>query len=376
MSIIIGADLVPTNNNMEKFIQGEVSELVGERLYTILKAADYRIFNLEVPLSDQESPIGKNGPNLIAHTNTVNGIKALGVDLFTLANNHIMDHGEQGFVNTIKTLGSAGIERVGAGSNLDEASHPFYFEVKGKKYGVYACAEHEFSIAGNNTPGANPFDPLESLDHVANMKKNCEYAIVLYHGGKEYYRYPSPQLQRVCRKMIEKGANLVICQHSHCVGCMEDYMDGTIVYGQGNFIFVKEEKDDEYWNSGVIVQIDDSGEIDFIPIERKGNGIRLSEGDSGKAIIKSFKERSEEIKNPEMIELRYRKLAQEYTPSYLLCFLGLSENYIFRAADKLSERQLRKIVSKKIKEKYGIRIRNYVECEAHRELLIEGLKWM
>ena len=74
-------------------------------------------------------------------------------------------------------------------------------------------------------------DPAEQKDN------KCDYTIVLYHGGKEYYRYPSPNLQRVCRYMIEKGTDLVICQHSHCIGCEENYLSGKIVYGQGNFIF-------------------------------------------------------------------------------------------------------------------------------------------
>lgn len=60
---------------------------------------------------------------------------------------------------------------------------------------------------------------------------------MLYHGGKEYYRYSSPNLQKTCRKMTEKGADLVLCQHSHCIGSYEEYNDSTILYGQGNFIF-------------------------------------------------------------------------------------------------------------------------------------------
>ena len=78
---------------------------------------------------------------------------------------------------------------------------------------------------------------MESLDHIQNLKDQCDYVIVLYHGGKEHYRYPSPYLQRVARKMVEKGADLVVCQHSHCIGCYEKYKDSMIIYDQGNFIF-------------------------------------------------------------------------------------------------------------------------------------------
>ena len=59
----------------------------------------------------------------------------------------------------------------------------------------------------------------------------------IINGGKEHYRYPSPDLQKICRKFIDKGADLVVCQHSHCIGCEEKYNHGTIVYGQWNFLF-------------------------------------------------------------------------------------------------------------------------------------------
>ena len=222
MHLIIGGDLAPTQSNLDLVNNSAVSTLLGEELLSLWKAADIRVFNLEVPLADQENPIPKCGPNLIAPTNSVKGIKALNPSLLTLANNHILDQGQQGLKSTKETLYKNEIPFVGVGDNLTEATKPFIFRRDKLKIGVYACAEHEFSVATENTPGANPFDLLNSLDHLQNLKAECDYVIVLYHGGKEYYRYPSPNLQKVCRKMTQKGADLVICQHSHCIGCYED----------------------------------------------------------------------------------------------------------------------------------------------------------
>ena len=59
MKILIGADLVPTNSNIEFFESGDSKALLGEELNNILQNADYRIFNLEVPLTDQKQPIPK-----------------------------------------------------------------------------------------------------------------------------------------------------------------------------------------------------------------------------------------------------------------------------------------------------------------------------
>ena len=72
-------------------------------------------------------------------------------------------------------------------------------EVKGKRIGVISFAEEEFNLATENAPGANFFDVYESPEYVAECKKNCDFLIVLYHGGIEHYRYPSKILQKKCK---------------------------------------------------------------------------------------------------------------------------------------------------------------------------------
>ena len=372
MSVIIGADIVPTESNYVLFARGDAKELIGIELYKMLEGADYRIFNLEVPLAEHSSPIAKHGPSLIAPTESVNGLKKMGIDLLTLANNHIMDQGIDGLNSTVRILDRVGISNVGTGYNLQKANAAFFFTVKGKRYGVYACAEHEFSIAGESTPGANPFDPLESPDHVAQMKTQCDYAIVLYHGGKEYYRYPSPILQKTCRKLVEKGADLVICQHSHCIGCEEKHKDGTIVYGQGNFLF--DHGDDEYWNTSLLVRIEDDGQISYFPLIKQGNRVRMAMGEDAQAIINAFKQRSVEIQRPGFIQEKYSEFSEKYIGGYILYFMGINHLFVYRALNKLSGQRLRKAIVRHAKKKRGFGMRNYIECEAHSELFLNGLK--
>jgi len=368
MKILIGADLVPTESNIPLFCKGDALSLVGDSLLQYMKKADYRIFNLEVPLTDVSSPIDKCGPALIAPVSAIAGYRALGVDCLTIANNHIMDQGEQGFCSTISTLKCNGISYVGGGKNLSEAARPFILTVEDKKIGIYACAEHEFSIAGENKPGANPFDPLESPDHISALKQQCDFVIVLYHGGKEHYRYPSPNLQKVCRKLVEKGADLVVCQHSHCVGCEEKYQGGTIVYGQGNFLF--DHSESEFWQTSLLVQIGDNFEISYIPLKKVRNTVRLSEDD---AILEAFHMRSREIQQSGFVKARYSEFADEMITSYLLCFSGRRISFLYRVINKLSGyRFIQWQMKRKFRKKTILAIRNFVECEAHRELIIAG----
>ena len=372
MRILIGSDFVPTKSNFDLFTDGDGAKLFGSELLELLNDADYRVFNLETPLTDVLDPITKCGPNLSAPIACISGYKAAKVDLLTLANNHIMDQGVIGLQTTLETLEQNNIHYTGAGENLAQASKPFVIEIEGSKFGIYACAEHEFSIAEENKPGANPYDPLESFDAVNTLSKQCDYLIVLYHGGKENYRYPTPELQKRCRKFIEKGADLVICQHSHCIGCQEKYLSGTIVYGQGNFLF--DHSDRETWQTGVLVSITDK-KVSYIPLLKTGNTVRMAMDQDGEKILESFYRRSEEIKKPGFIEKNFSDLVIKEYYNYLEILSGKRNKFFYRAIKKLTSSAYTKFYFDRYFNKASLtRIENYIDCETHREFLLESLK--
>lgn len=371
MQIVIGGDLVPTQSNIRDFKTGDISGLVGVECRALLTNSDVNIFNLECPLCSHSQPIEKCGPNLMAPAETVKGIADLPASIVGLANNHILDQGWQGLEETMDVLRANHIAFVGAGSNLKEAQKPLFVEKESIKVGLYACAEHEFSIATDVSGGANPFDALNISDEVESLKKKCDYLIVLYHGGKEYYRYPSPRLQKRCRKMIEKGADLVICQHSHCIGCREDYETGTIIYGQGNFVFDNWPMSNPYAYSSLLLQLDIGKEmaVTEIPIVRSGHGIQIAEGNVKDKILNEYQERSESIKDDRFLMNEYQKFAESKLNEYLSTFLGRS--IILRGINKLMGHRL---VSRLLTKDSYIILQNFLECEAHYELFLGGVK--
>jgi poly-gamma-glutamate synthesis protein (capsule biosynthesis protein) len=331
-------------------------------------SADIRVFNLETPLVNSKSPIIKNGPNLIAPTETINGILKLNSSLILLANNHIMDQGKKGFKSTVTLLNEKKIPYIGAGRNIDKAKKPYIIEKQNKKIGIYACAEHEFTIAKKDSAGANPFDPLESLDHIKALKDKSDYVIVIYHGGKEHYRYPSPNLQKTCRKMVEKGADLVLCQHSHCIGSFEKYNDSIILYGQGNFIFNM--KNNEYWNTGLLVKvnIDDKFEVEYIPLKTTNTGIKAVK--DKKEFLSNFYNRSEKINNHDFVANKYKEFSKKKIRPYLRSLNGLGK--WFSRIDRIIFNGW--LINKLYDKDTLVKLLNFIECEAHRELLIEGIK--
>lgn len=299
------------------------------------------------------------------------GIKALEPSLLSIANNHMLDHGEKGLQGTLEILDSNEIPFVGAGKNLSEAKKPYIIEKNGKKIGVYSCAEHEFSIATEKSAGANPFDPLYSLDEIAELKAQVDFVIVLFHGGRELYRYPTPLQQKRCRRMIEKGADIVVCQHSHCVGCEEKYKGGTIVYGQGNFIF--DNRIHKEWETGMLVEIELSENNDtivsYFPFNKEENKIRADE--SGE-ILKGFEERSKQIQKEGFVEESFSKEADKNLSWLLQGLLGkIGRTFVFKAINKIFKH---KFIFKFYTKGNYLGAVNHMECETHRELFLQGLK--
>ena len=114
-------------------------------------------------------------------------------------------------------------------------------------------------------------------------------------------KYPSQNLQKICHKIAEKGADLIVCQHSHCIGTYENYKGGHILYGQGNFNFV-ESVDTEIMKTGVAVCYDTKANtVEFIPTNtNEGSiGVQLVHGEEKENILSAFAERSEKLKTGE-----------------------------------------------------------------------------
>ena len=98
--------------------------------------------------------------------------------------------------------------------------------------------------------------------------------------------------------MVRCGADVVLCQHSHCVGCYEYFEGGHILYGQGNFHF-SSFVDRECWYNGLLVELDidkNKNEITFIPVVEKTDGsIELAKGEANKEILLGFAKRNMQL---------------------------------------------------------------------------------
>lgn len=365
--ILIAGDICPIGRNQALFQKGNAQALLGD-LQPDFETADLLIVNLECSFIHEETPIEKTGPNLGVPVDCVNGLKAMGINVVGLANNHVMDHGPQGLWTTIRTLEEQGIDYVGAGENLVNASKVFCQQVGQVRIGIMAVAEHEFSIATKDTPGANPLNLIEYVRQMRTLKQQLNYMIVLLHGGKEHYSYPSPALQQICRFMVEEGANAVICQHSHCPGCYEQYKGGHIVYGQGNLIFDANPKQQEEWNRGFLVRLsikaDKTAEMDLIPYiqsdERPG-ARRLSKGKEA-LFMKDLQTRSACITQEAFVEQNWQDFCR--TQRYLYFSLLRGHNRPLRLFNRIAH-----FTDWIYSRRRLMTLQNIIRCETHREVL-------
>ena len=298
MKILIGADLVPTANTAPDYVKGDIRKLFG-KVCDIAKDYDRFIVNLECALTESENRIKKFGPNIKGPMESAKTISDLGITEVALANNHVFDFGIEGLNDTLKALDEAGISYFGIGENDTDSRKPYFIEAENKRIAIINVCEHEYTYALPNRAGANPFDPFLTMQDIRAAKAASDFVIVLYHGGKEYSGYPSPRLRNLCHEMVYCGADAVLTQHSHCIGCYEMFEGAPILYGQGNFNFScgSESKNYDNWYTSLLVELDitDKIEITFIPIYDTDVGCDIAEGEKAKEILADFNARNAEL---------------------------------------------------------------------------------
>lgn len=366
-TVLIGADLCPIEGNQPYFEKGDAESLFHD-LLPEFEAADLVAANLECPFITRPTPILKTGPVFGVPPACVRGIQAAGIDVLCLANNHSYDHGAEGLRTTLKTCADAGIATVGAGESLAEARTILIRTLGKLRVGLLAVAEHEFSIASRNRPGANPLDVADFVRNVTEHRSRFDYLVVLVHGSAEFHA-PTPRLQDTCRFLVEMGANAVVVQHPHCLGGCEDYRGGHIIYGQGALVM------DEgiYRNLGsfhegflVKLVIDDQARstcelVPFVQSTPVPGARKLAEAEASR-LREHVAERSRRIQDPAFVEEDWRRFCRGREHSYLSNVLGHGRILRRLNAGGWLERLI-------YSRQRLAGVRNAIRCETHREAI-------
>ncbi len=352
MKTLLLGDLSPTAVTNPIFKEKRIDLLFGDSL-PLFEGNDITFVNLECALTESEAAIDKFGPALKACAETAEVMKEIGVNLMGLSNNHIFDYGTEGVLDTMATLDKVGIAYTGFGTNYDDSRKNHIVEKDGEKICFIAVCEHEYSYALENRMGSRPFDIIDTLDDIREAKKSSDRVIVLYHGAKEMCQYPSPRLVKVCRAMARAGADVIIGQHSHCIGCYENYEGSHILYGEGNFHFSRVSSN-PLWKDMLAVRYDTkTHEIEFTPICNSATGIELTKGEEKERILGEFNARTEEMKDG-----RWRGGWHAFCESMRDTYTtAIAEAYTTNATERQNHR-----------------FAHFLDCEAHHDVLVELFK--
>ncbi len=371
MRVLIGGDVVPTTQNADLFCSGDIKSLMGEELAQYWFACDYRLFNLECAVTNSTERILKNGPALVADEKCFIGIREMKPSLVLLSNNHVLDAGKTGLSDICTRFQDAHVPYIGAGENVNSINTSYVIDNGKIKAGIYVCCDYEFSAATTSEAGAYPFS-YRCFNEIEKLARTVNHTIVIYHGGKEYYRYPSPGLRDRCHRFVEAGAHLVLCQHSHCIGAEEKYKGSTILYGQGNFIFNK--KHDEYWKSSLLVEvnINDRFSVKYLPLVQTEKGTRIADKEEAEEIISGLKVRSERTQEEGFVDQEFSSFSSSILTSYLYAFAGWNP-YISAIDKKLFNGFF---IKRHYSKKQLATIWNFVATDAHREVVLDGIKKM
>lgn len=372
LKINIFGDFVATGRLKEVLNAGNYMSVVGEDILEKLYSSDYNVINLESPITRKGKPIDKLGPNLKSPPEVLDFLEFGKFNIATLANNHIMDYGEGGLTHTFNYLKEKNIEFVGAGKDLNESSKSLILEKDGLKVGIINIAEHEFSIATDEKPGANPLMPIENYYQIKELKNEVNKVILIIHGGHEHYEYPSPRMRDTYRFFIDSGADLVVGHHPHCYSGYESHNGGLIFYSLGNFVFDKKGVANEKWNYGYGLSLNISKEdihFSLIPYNQfSTNPIVYQLKDEE---LKAFKEKLEDlnavINDRERLVVEYKKFCERRIKNLTSLFEPYENKYL-RAL------RVRNILPSYISRRKYLRLYNYLMCQSHRDLVEYKLK--
>jgi len=218
----VGDIWLRTQNNRDPF----------ERIKPEFESKDVLFGNLETALSLKGKMVKKRWI-LNSPLESAEFLKETGFDILSIANNHTLDLGSEGFINTVNVLNEHEIQYVGG--DIHAPSEPTIIERNGIKLGFLAYTEGYFSV-----PQGISFNKLRKnniLRDIKELRNKCDFIVVSLHWGVEHVYYPSHYQIQLAHTLIDHGATVVLGTGPHAVQGIEHYKNGLVAYSMGNFQF-------------------------------------------------------------------------------------------------------------------------------------------
>lgn len=222
----------------------DINQAFDQGLLEQMRNADIFMINNEFTFTSRGTPTVNKKFTFRANPGNVSMYEEMGVDIVSVANNHIYDYGEISLLDTLDTLEQAEIPYVGAGRNLQEAMTPVYYIANGMKIAFVSATQ----IERNGTPDTKEatqdsagvlrcMNPDNLLLTIEEAKKNSDYVILYIHWGTESQEAIDWLQEQQAPIYAQAGVDLIIGDHPHCLQKMDSVEGVPVIYSLGNFWF-------------------------------------------------------------------------------------------------------------------------------------------
>lgn len=206
-----------------------------------IKKHDLSFCNLEGPVSVRGKKVEK-AYSFRFDPGLLDGLKNTGFNMYSLANNHMLDYGGEALLDTVALMEQQDYFYAGAGKNRKEAVSARFKEVNGIKFAFIANVDFYMDGWKNKVNGSlpQPFDRRELSEltgEIEKAKKQADFVIVSFHWGEEYANFPNERQKKIAHACVDSGADLILGHHPHVMQGIEKYKGKLIFYSLGNFIF-------------------------------------------------------------------------------------------------------------------------------------------
>jgi poly-gamma-glutamate synthesis protein (capsule biosynthesis protein) len=224
----------------------------------LLGDADLTVVNLETSLVDkpyfadsrphtfnqEKDLVFASGPE------TALALKASGVDVVDLGNNHVYDALASGLRSTIASVDAAGLVHFGAGMTLEEAWRPAYVEAHGQRVAFIGCTTitgeqyQDAYVVRPGQGGAASCEPGLLATAVSRAKAQADVVVVMMHGGVEYQNTQDDKIRSLSKVAADAGATVVVNGHPHVIGGITETDGVPVAETMGNLMF-----DQDLWST-------------------------------------------------------------------------------------------------------------------------------
>ena len=240
LTVVLTGDILLDRGVRQAINRYGVDHLFSDGIDSVFRQAQVVIGNLECPATRIEAPVFKQFI-FRAEPEWLDILHQHGFTHLNLANNHSIDQGREGLIDTKQNIEKTGMIPIGAGQNMTEASQPVLIASEPRHVWIVPslrlALENYAYLTDAPCVSQEPMDSL--LERVFRLRRTDSTAVIIVslHWGGEHTLQPVPRQRHEAHQLIQAGADILVCHHTHTLQTIEDFQGRKIYYSIGNFIF-------------------------------------------------------------------------------------------------------------------------------------------